>query len=180
MNDFYFDLPDVFKSFLKNHDDIENQIPNFSGHGWLFKPTNDFFNDQCFDYFKERNLELTNETKIFSCPPNCLGSIHSDAPTEFAFNFIIKGHGEMQWLEVKEKGIIVHHQVVTGQKSQYRKFVDIDNIKILEVWKNNLGLVKVNNVHRIVTFDQRRICISLRLKPRYRNIKFKDMIELIK
>ena len=180
MNNFYFDLPDIFRSFLNIPNDFENQIIDFQNHGYIFKKTTDLFNENCFDYFKERNLELTDETKVFSIPANCIAEPHTDTPTKFAFNFVVRGYGEMQWLNVQGKSIIIDRKVPTGQRSQYRKFIDIEKVEILETWKNDIGLVKVNGIHRIVTFDQRRICISLRLKLKHRNIDFNEMVELIK
>ena len=169
----YFDLPNHLLYFIKpiNYVDL---LKNKAGHDWNTIPTNRFLTTDGILWFLKRSLFLKSTALIFKADKNAEHTIHID-PVPFAFNFVLSGDGEMQWLTnvVGEKIVNEHN----GAK--YRKYVNIHSYKVSDVWSGKLGLVRTDTVHRIVTKDTDRYCVSIRTinKP---NLKtFEDAYNLV-
>ncbi len=92
---------------------------------------------------------------VFRMPPNHIGSIHIDN-SYYAFNFIIKGSGRMQWFDIADI------EYATKSKWNTSLFNLKSNKTFIEETDCNLLWVDTKKSHRVVTGDEERICVSIR------------------
>ena len=92
---------------------------------------------------------------VFRMPPNHIGAIHIDN-SYYAFNFIIKGSGRMQWFDIADI------EYITNSKWNTSLFKLKSNKTFIEETDCNLLWVDTKKSHRIVTGEEERICVSIR------------------
>jgi hypothetical protein len=175
----YFNLPIFFKDFLIKQDNLVELIPITKSHPWIDYPVNKFINPEGIAWFTNHNIILKSAL-LFRAHANIIGPAHIDGlpnkPTNYGFNFVLEGHGEMQWLDV-EKIEITSYTTLHNIKHTYAKSASDSNITVLDSWSGNAGIVKINTFHRIVTSDVDRVCLSVRPSL---PISFEEAVNIIK
>ncbi len=169
----YINLPVDIESAIKKVD-IDSIIPPKQGHKITRVNTQDFLTNDTLKWFYSRKFFLKPTGFLFRMSENDAGPIHVDSEDEYAFNFILRGLGEMQWVSniVSEST-----KVYNVSNAAYLAYEDVKSFDIIDSWTGNVGLVKVNTPHRIVTGDSVRFCFSVRV---YNNIHRKTFDEAYK
>jgi len=173
----YINLPSYVRDFLITHDNLSELVPVVNGHSGLFYPTTKFITSAGFDWFNQHGIELRPNCLLFRARCNTEGPAHIDGtsldlesqpiPHVCAFNFVLEGHGEMQWVEVDEyttNGDFKHNVPGTTTRAavQIVKQVPGSKITVLDTWTGDTGFVRIETFHRIVTTDVDRVCLSVR------------------
>jgi len=165
---YYLELPDFINSFITIPQGADSESIMFSGYpvsadiGHVNKLVNisDFVSDEGLLWFANRGIILPGHVTLFKCINDHTSTIHHDNPVRgFAINFIIQGHGEMQWFDID----VPPDQPVENQKA-FARFtnIDLDNITAISTWSGKAALVNTTIPHRIATTTAERICLSLR------------------
>lgn len=158
----YLDLPSYLHNFVKSVD-YKPLCHVGEYHGWTYQPLINFINEDGINWFKSVGFDLPETLSLFRIPANYEGDIHTDINArtkhiEFAINIVLEGFGEMQWLEnIKGKKYIAKQQDVG-----YISYSDVDSFDTIDRWRGDVGLVRIDHFHRIVSFDQERVCLSIR------------------
>ena len=159
----YLNLPNEMKNFLKEFDYID-LTKNIFDHGWKFMPMDSVLTNEGKQWFVDKKIVLRKNAIIFKIPKNVTGPIHVDSTqpeeNDCAFNFVLSGHGKMQWITNLEATEITFKY----NSGYYKLYENIVKFEILDVWEGNIGLVRINVPHRVVTTDSDRYCISIRLE----------------
>jgi hypothetical protein len=161
----YKDLPRELLQFTKPID-YETLLKYKFGHDWTYIYVNDFLTEEGLLWFSSRNFFLRKDVQLFKIVKNYVGTFHSDSYSndngiEFAFNFVLSGQGTMQWAD----DIIGNKVIVKHNNTSYEKYHDAKDFKILDEWSGDLGIVKINAMHRVVNKNQHRYCASIRVIP---------------
>lgn len=131
-------------------------------HDWTHLNIDDVLTLEGKSWFLERNIPLERRCTLFQIQANHEGTIHTDHPiADAAFNFVLKGTGEMQWIKI-DADAYTEYKSVKGIELNYQVYKNIRGISALALWTGHAGLVKTNVPHRIVTMNSSRICLSLR------------------
>lgn len=161
---YFLDLPDYFKNFINHKNDIDKLIDNKSEHDWMYFPTTYFVNDEGFNWFRSRNLQILKVCLLFNSPKliDTYANIHIDTMNNdnlnnYAINYVLLGSGEMQWVKIDGTP-----EIREMNSSYFYGYKNTQSVEILDKWSGSIGLVKINIPHRVVTTDSRRICLSLR------------------
>jgi len=183
---YYLELPDFINSFITIPQGADSESIMFSGYPMIadagHSPKSvdikDFVSDEGLLWFANKGIILPQwRATLFKCIRNHTGTIHTDEHTrEFAINFIIYGHGEMQWVDLD----VPPDDFIEDQSSHFRwSNSRVGNINPLAKWSGTAGkaaLVNINIPHRIVTTTADRICLSLQAtKP----TKFEQAAKLL-
>ena len=159
----YVNLPNEIRNFLKEFDYID-LTKDISNHSWKFIPTYSVLSKEGKQWFVDKKIPLKKYASVFKIPKNFEGPIHADmdqsTKTNCALNFVLSGHGEMQWV-TNLKATKYTFNYTSGD---YHRYKDIESFDILDVWTGNNGLVRINVPHRVITTDTDRYCLSLRLE----------------
>ncbi len=159
----YINLPNEIRNFLKEFNYID-LTKNLSNHDWKYIPLDIALTEEGKQWFFDKKIPLQNYALIFKIPKNFEGPIHTDthvsAKTNCAFNFVLSGHGEMQWLT----NLKATEYTYKFKGANYNRYKDIESFDILDVWTGDVGLVRINVPHRVVTTDTDRYCLSIRLE----------------
>jgi hypothetical protein len=175
---FYKNLPDESSEWILplNVDTIISSF-NFKGsHDWIHLNTIDVLSISGWNWFFKRNIHLSRRCAFFLAHPNIEGPIHIDHEfNDVAFNFVLRGHGEMQWLNIEADKYIANPVPVilpscsssltvvpSSTTAHYTRFNNIKEISMLDSWRGDRGMVRIGTPHRVVTTDCQRICLSLR------------------
>jgi len=175
----YLNLPDDMRKFLKEFDHT-NLIKNIPDHAWTYLPIDLVITQEGKQWFIDKKITLARYALVFKLPKNCEGAIHADMlkfeKPDCAFNFVLSGHGEMQWVTNLEATEHSHSHGSTN----YIRYTNVVKFDILDIWTGNNGLVRVNAPHRIVTTDTDRYCLSLRLEKDSPLNTFDSLCELLR
>lgn len=106
--------------------------------------------------------------------PNYEGPIHTDN-VEYAINFVLAGHGTMEWVSELE----ATKYVSTVNGVSYERYNDIKKFSVSDIWIGRAGIVRVNTPHRVTTTDSYRYCLSLRTVESMPPKTFDDAVKLI-
>ena len=163
----YINLPRYVREFLIKHDNLSELIPVANGHTGLFYPTATFITTEGFDWFSNRGIQLRPNCLLFRARCHTEGLAHIDGtsldlesqpgPHLCAFNFVLEGRGEMQWVEVGEyttDGDFKNKKIVTQ--------VPGSTTTVLDTWTGDTAFVRIETFHRIVTTDVDRVCLTVR------------------
>jgi len=165
---YYIDLPKSLWELLTIPDDIQlllgKKFNSWSDHEFNLFDISKFVSVDGIKWFADRNIILKKHIVLFRMSPNHSGPIHTDPDANFAINFIVSGHGEMQWLDVTGPADITYHTTEYGklQKVKMWKRKKIIKSTVTEKWTGDTALVRTNVPHCVVTTDVPRLCISLR------------------
>ena len=155
---YYINLPEYVKNFTKviPHKDL---LKHVNGHDWCQILTKEFLTDDGIDWFLTKGIKLKSTALLFKIPGNFEGPIHSEnhAKNNFAFNFVIEGKGQMQWIE----NIQATTKPSTANNTNYTVYTDINSFEIADVWEGDIGLVRIDIPHRVVSYLE-RYCVSIR------------------
>jgi hypothetical protein len=155
----YKDLPRELLQFTKPID-YQTLLKGKTGHDWVIIPTAAFLTEEGIYWFTSRNIIIQKTLSVFKGVKNNQGPIHMDT-RRFALNFVISGHGKMEWV-----GDIVGTETVSyANNANFVKWVDVNSFNIIDTWSGDLGIVKIDTPHRIVTADEDRYCVSIRVTP---------------
>ena len=145
-------------------------------HTWIHLNTIDVLSIDGWSWFLKRKIYLSRICSFFLAQPNIEGPIHIDHKTnDVAFNFVLRGHGEMQWLDIKADEYISNTVTPGGPAvHQYIRFENIKEMSMIDSWRGSRGMVRIGTPHRIVTADCPRVCLSFRQT----NNRFKRFDEL--
>lgn len=156
------DLPRELLQFTKPID-YQTLLKDKSGHDWINIPTTSFLTKEGISWFISRNIFISRTLTLFKGIKNHHGPIHIDA-SPVAFNFVISGHGKMEWIsDITGTEIIGFSKSNNG--NNFVKWVDVNDFNIIDTWCGDLGIVKIDTPHRIVTADEDRYCVSIRVDP---------------
>ncbi len=165
------------RNFLKefNHTNLIKNIPD---HAFTYIPVDLALTQEGKQWFIDNNITLKKNAVVFTIPKNCEGGIHADM-TKFekpdcAFNFVLSGYGEMQWITNLE----ATECVLNFNNASIVRYTDVIKFDISDVWTGNVSLVRINVPHRIVTTDSDRYCLSLRLEKDSSLNSFDELIKL--
>ena len=157
MNSIYYNkLPDMYWNYLQK--DCIKSVEKLRSL-WLLAE-HSVFRMSKKELLTELGLsrfeQYHNIIDLFRMPPNHIGPIHIDN-SYYAFNFIIKGTGVMQWFDI--------NSLEYKYKSTYG--VELFTLKsndtcIVEETDCNLLWANTTKPHRIVTGNEERICLSIR------------------
>jgi hypothetical protein len=159
----YYDLPNIFDTFLKVPHNIQDYVVDKVGHHWGSYPTTDFITPEGIDWFNSNDINLKSNLFLFKCTPNYTGPIHLDG-SSYAVNYILQGEGTMQWFNDPTNKEIIKYSLTTGEKYTFPVYNDSDDTKILDSWVGTKAVVKVNIPHRVVTEKQARVSVSIRFE----------------
>jgi hypothetical protein len=159
----YLNLPNKMENFLKKFNYI-NLTKDISNHNWKYIPVDFALTNKGKQWFVDKKIPLRKYASVFKIPKNFEGPIHTDMhqseKTDCAFNFVLSGHGEMQWV----KNLKATEYTFNFNGADYNRYKDIESFDISDVWTGNVGLVRINVPHRVVTTDTDRYCLSIRLE----------------
>jgi hypothetical protein len=171
-------LPEELKSYIKQID-YESLGPKESGHKWNYISIHDVLTVEGIRWFLSRKIFLRGDVHLFRLPKHSQGAIHIDGydvdSLDYAFNFVVSGYGEMQWID----NIVGQEQVFDLDYSKYVAFNDVTSCNIVDTWDGDMALVRINVPHRIVTSDKDRYCISLRTLSHMQPKTFDEVAKLI-
>jgi len=174
----YLNLPSDLRNFLKEFNYID-LIKNVPDHAWTYISLDLVLTQEGKQWFIDKKITLAKYALVFKLPKNCEGAIHADVlkfeKPNCAFNFVLSGHGEMQWVANIEATEHSHKHGSTN----YIRYTNIVKFDILDTWSGTDGLVRVNVPHRIVTTDADRHCLSLRLEKDSLLNTFESISELL-
>ena len=168
---YHLDLPNFIKSFVVKDINYENILPKTNKHDWTVNRTDKLLSKEGLDYFRSNKIFIKETCRLYRIPKNFTGAIHIDGVdsievgntgkniyfNRYAINIILQGYGEMQWISgIKGKEIINETDLGT-----YQSFSDAEKYEIADVWKGEVGLVRIHTPHRVVCYEEDRICLSL-------------------
>ena len=158
----YVDLPIEVKQFQIIPDNLEELIPNNGSHYWNTYDLSMFFTTDGLKYFKDKGFNLYPHGLLFRAPANTDTIIHTDVPLHFAMNFVLKGSGEMQWVEAE--GEIENRIFVTESKQTYQfdRYKSVTKVDVIDRWAGDMAIVRTDMYHRVHTNEVDRICLSVR------------------
>jgi hypothetical protein len=146
--------------------DIDKILSDFNlkySHDWIHLNTVDVLSTAGKLWFLKRNIHLEPTCSLFVAQPNTYSPIHVDHKiNDSAFNFILKGYGEMQWIKMDADEYDTDIVIPSGATVHYTRFKNIRGMSALALWTGHAGLVKTNVPHRVVTMDSLRVCLSIR------------------
>lgn len=158
----HVDLPTYLKDFVK---DIDFKSLSHQGdyHGWVYYAVEDFINERGINWFESRGFDLRGELSLFRIPANFRGDIHSDLNSKvknlrYAINIVLSGTGEMQWVSNIQGTKTIFRQ----EGVSYLGYKDVVDFDVIDTWRGEVGLVRIDPPHRVITWDQERYCLSLR------------------
>jgi hypothetical protein len=169
----YKDLPKELRQFTKSID-YETLLKDKSRHDWCNIPINDFLTNDGLSWFSARSIFIQPTALVFKIIKNHEGIIHLDNE-QFAFNFVLSGHGKMQWVD----NIIGNEILANHNGAKYGKYTDVTACRIIDTWSGDLGIVRINIPHRVVTTDEERYCVSIRTIQGTGVKTFEEAIEAI-
>jgi hypothetical protein len=162
---FYKNLPEESSEWLLPLD-IDKIISSFDFkgcHDWIHLNTKDVLSVKGWTWFLNRKIYPSAICSLFLAYPNKLCPIHIDHKiNDVAFNFVLRGYGEMQWLDVQADEYTADIVIPSGASAKYTRFDNVKEISILESWQGDRGMVRIGTPHRIVTSDSPRVCLSFR------------------
>ncbi len=167
------DLPRELLQFTKPID-YQTLLKDKSGHDWIIIPTTDFLTKEGIYWFISRNIIIQKTLSLFKGVKNNQGPIHKDT-RRFAFNFVLSGHGKMEWVS----DIIGTETVSYANNANFVKWIDVNDFNIIDTWCGDLGIVKIETPHRVVTTDVDRYCISIRVVPNLGVQSFEEAVKAI-
>jgi hypothetical protein len=133
-------------------------------HEWINVSVNDIFTDEGLKFFADRNIKLRSTTRVFRLNPNFTCEIHVDSDYyDAAFNFVVEGAGEMQWVTVENS--VETSGSYTKSDSKQGSFTlinDYTNLTVDDSWDGNCALVKISVPHRVIGGPGVRYCVSVR------------------
>ena len=166
----YIDLNIELSDCLKEWGNLKDiKFPRDNTHDWVLVNTRDWLNEKALSWFKSKNILIKPKSCLFVAPPTFDGTIHSDAPDCAAFNFVIEGHGKMEWIS----GIVGNKIERQHNGSDYIIYKP-DKFDVSETWTGSVGLVNIEIPHRIVSSDNYRYCLSVRTYH-----KFNELVKMI-
>jgi len=175
---YYKNLPRELLQFVK-FIDAHNLLKGIYGHNWIIIPTTNFLTSEGIEWFTNKKIFLRNTVKVFKIEKNFKGPVHSDAygpfDVEYAFNFVISGQGEMQWVD----NIQGTQKISNTNNSLYTIYTDVKSLDIIDTWNGDLGIVRVNVPHRVVTTNEERYCVSVRTIIGSYPKTFEDAVNII-
>jgi hypothetical protein len=173
----YINLPKYVRDFVIKHDNLSELVPIINGHSGVFYPTTKFITTEGVEWFNNHGIQLRPNCLLFRARCNTTGIAHIDGtkldldsqliPHLCAFNFVLEGHGEMQWVEV-DKYISDGEFKTQVPSTQVIASVPIvtqepgSEITVLDTWTGDTGFVRIETFHRVVTSDVDRVCLSVR------------------
>jgi len=171
----YLNLSSEMKNFIKNFDYINLTKDIVNDHNWKNIPLDVVLTSEGKQWFSDRKISLRDDVLLFKIPKNVEGPIHIDSNRpDCAFNFVLSGHGEMQWIENLE----ATEYIFKLNGTDYNRYRDIKKFDITDVWTGDIALVKINIPHRVVTTNLDRYCISIRLNKEILPNKFDEISKL--
>ena len=174
---FYKNLPEESSEWILPLD-IDKIISSFDFkgcHDWVHLNTKDVLSDKGCAWFLSRKIYLSTTCVFFLAYPNKSCPIHIDNKiNDVAFNFVLKGHGEMQWLDIEADA---YNAISSpgGRTANYTRFDNVKEISILDSWQGDQGMVRIGTPHRMVTSSSLRVCLSFR-QPQYSFKRFNELI----
>ena len=126
-------------------------------HTWVSKPIEDVLTYDGIKWFQSKEIHLCPNALIFRIDAGHEGAVHDDG-IEYAINFVLKGSGTMEWIDVIEGTKVEEHY----KGLNYTSFSNLQNFKVKDSWSGSIALVRVNYPHRVVTTDNERYCLSIR------------------
>ena len=176
---YYIDLPEKFREFLIIPSNLNEMIPIVQNRHELKQfPMSTFITLEGLQWFSDRNIVLKEKANLFRLGANSSGPIHSDTVVQFAFNFVLSGFGEMQWVTADGETEQYSLDTKSGNVVQFEKYKmhTVTNVKILERWTGEMALVNTLAYHCIKTTSSDRICLSIRtLSP----LTFEEVVNAI-
>lgn len=159
---YYKNIKEPVSNFLRVVD-YKSLFSNVkSNHDFIKYPVVKALTSYGFYWFKERKILLRRNVKVFRIVKEFQGPIHTDfynkKGTEFAFNFVYEGNGEMQWVEDINGEVLF----VNNKDDVYPVYTNVTSCNIIEKWNGSAALVKTDTFHRIVTQNEERYCLSFR------------------
>jgi len=173
-------LPEELRKCIKQID-YKSLAPKESGHRWNYILLNDVLTLEGIQWFLSRKIFLRGDVHLFRLPKNSEGAIHIDGVesnekvVDYAFNFVIEGHGEMQWID----NIVGTEDIYDLEYSNYVAYSNVESYNVIDTWSGDMALVRINVPHRVVTTDTDRYCISLRTLPHMHPTTFDEVVKLI-
>ena len=177
----YVNLPRYIRDFLIPHDNLSELVPVVDGHKGISCPLTKFVSAEGIGWFKQQGIRLKSSIILFRARCNTEGPAHIDSPYIdntsrpglhlYAFNFVLEGRGEMQWVEVAEHTLKPFVRPVVDLAGTVLdvytgipivKQVSGSKITVLDTWTGDTGFVNIETFHRIVTTDVDRVCLSVR------------------
>lgn len=159
----YLNLPVEMKQYLKEFNYI-NLTKDIVSHNWRYMPVDLVLTKEGKKWFFDKKIPLRKYASVFKIPKNFEGPIHTDMfeydQTDCAFNFVLSGHGEMQWIT----NLKATEYTFNVNGSKHNQYKDIESFDISDVWTGNVGLVRIKVPHRVVTSGTDRYCLSIRLE----------------
>ena len=175
---FYKDLPDSIASTFLQEIDL-TQVDHITEHNWILVNTNDCLTSTGKQWFKDHKIFTYDRSLLFKATSNLEHSLHTDSNILSAgFNFVLSGHGEMQWAGDIEADVIVSNKIEKGHHFSFTRYENIQKLTVIDKWRGNAGLVRINQPHRIVTYAEPRYCLSIRPVPFSSEFKFDDLVKL--
>jgi len=181
----YIELPKFFKEFIKIPDNIETMVPKIKDTGnFISVPLKTFVTETGLAWFKEHDVFLHPTPFLFDMPPNITSVPHIDSnydPTKLvAINFVLRGYGEVQWVDVEgDKEYFIFPDSDTGSPSVYTTFKNIKNVTVTDVWTGGAAVIHIQDPHRIVTKEARRILLTMRPKITSPNRTMNDFARIL-
>ena len=158
----YVNLPNEMKNFIKEFNYV-NLTKDMINHNWKYIPFDTVITTEGKQWFREKKIPVEKYVLLFKIPKNFEGPIHTDMlplkKSNCAFNFVLSGNGKMQWITNLE----ATEYIENVNSSVYRRYTNIKQFDILDTWTGDVGLVRINVPHRVVTTNADRYCISIRL-----------------
>jgi len=174
----YINLPESFKNFIKIPDNLTEIVPDFEKFNWIRSDTDLYLTKEGQAWFASKNLVIRPSVALFSIRANDVGEPHIDN-TDYAFNFVVHGYGQMQWVEVEGDENSIFWSDDIGGRVAYTSYENIKNINVIDTWEGTMALVKTGRCHRIVTSDSRRICLSIRMVTSRNPRTFEEIAKIL-
>jgi hypothetical protein len=165
----YIELSSQLKQYLTIPNNLDELVPKSNSHYWTVQKLSLFLSDEGIRWFSDKGFALQGSAALFRAPANFDSPIHRDEP--FAFNFVLQGYGEMQWVEAE--GDL---EVNTYEYYTYERYKTVSRVNILDKWTGDIALVKSSIFHRIHTMEVDRICLSVRANNR---LSFEEAARLL-
>lgn len=133
-------------------------------HEWINTPIIDIFTDEGLKFFSDRNIKLRDTTRVFRLTPNFACAVHTDSDYhDAAFNFIVQGTSEMQWVSlegaIESTGSYTQSNSVPGS---FTLFNEYSQLNIEHTWTGKCALVRIDIPHRVVGGPNIRYAVSVR------------------
>lgn len=168
------DLPRELLQFTKPID-YQTLLKDKSGHDWIFIPTTDFLTEEGISWFTSRNIIIRKTVSLFKGVRNNQGPMHKDT-SRVAFNFVLSGHGKMEWVSDIIGTVTISY---ANNTKGFLKWADVNDFTINDTWCGDLGIVKIDTPHRLVTTDEDRYCVSIRVVPGMGIQSFEEAVKAV-